>query len=163
VTRRKPSRLTTGRLQLLRLFSTLLAITLILRLRQNASDVNRIETSRNLSVKAWLRHLVRITHGGLTTGSLRSNKQRGRDKAEQAATLFTLHLALCQTSHLIQRSSLRFYPEEKASKKGKRRRPGSTSICARGFLLRPFCRQVRRLYARTIGTERRRVTLCSCS
>jgi hypothetical protein len=111
----------------------------------------------------WLRHLVRITHGGLTTGSLRSNKQRGRDKAEQAATLFTLHLALCQTSHLIQRSSLRFYPEEKASKKGKRRRPGSTSICARGFLLRPFRRQVRRLYARTIGTERRRVTLCSCS
>jgi hypothetical protein len=76
----------------------------------------------------------------LTTGSLRSNKQRGRDKAEQAATLFTLHLALCQTSHLIQRSSLRFYPEEKASKKGKRRRPGSTSICARSFLLRPFCR-----------------------
>jgi hypothetical protein len=30
---------------------------LIFRLRQNASDVNRIETSRNLSVKACLQQL----------------------------------------------------------------------------------------------------------
>jgi len=31
-----------------------ISITLIFRLRQNASDVNRIETSRNLSVKVWV-------------------------------------------------------------------------------------------------------------
>jgi hypothetical protein len=87
---------------------------------------------------AWLRHLVRITHGGLTTGSLRSNKQRGRDKAEQAATLFTLHLALCQTSHLIQRSSLRFYPEEKASKKANGGDPAARASAPGVFSSVPF-------------------------